>query len=63
MSTLKNLHGLLNMIQTNSKHLERLELGFAGRGAKFDLWTQSGLVFPSLQTLSLSYVYFTAIAL
>lgn len=63
ISTLENLHGLLNVLQTNSKHLERLELGFGGRGAEFELiWTQNGLVFPSLQILSLSHVYFTAIA-
>jgi len=47
----------------NSKHLERLELGFAERGAESELLlTQNGLMFPSLQTLALSHVYFTAVA-
>jgi hypothetical protein len=63
ISTRENLHSLLNVLHTNSKHLERLELGFAGRGAEFELlWAWNRFVFPSLQTLSLSHVYFIAVS-
>lgn len=62
INILENFHNLLNILQTNSKHLKRLELSFSSRKVKFELiWTQNGLMFPSLQILSLSYVYFTAI--